>query len=76
MTKPEVALCNQTKNINRFIQVIQELNTPVILGGVQFFLKDLKQMSADMQMIAKYVALDVESLRRENKYLRELMDNE
>lgn len=75
MVKPETTLCNQTKNLNIFIQGIEVIKGPMVLGGVQFFLKDIKQMAIDMELVAQYVALDVESLRRENKNLRGLMNN-
>lgn len=64
MIKPEIALKNQVKKINKFIQGIKKIPNPVILGGVPFLLKDLKQMAADMQTNVTYVEFDITNLRR------------
>lgn len=72
MIKPEQTLQNQVKNLNTFIQGIENLRGPIMLGGVQFSLDDLKRLADDMQLMTAYVALDIEALRRENRHLREL----
>ena len=74
MMKLEQTLQNQVRNLNAFIQGIENLRGPIILGGVPFLLKDLKSLANDMQLNVTYVVLDVESLRRENAYLKG-MDN-
>lgn len=72
MIKPEVRLQNQVKKVSAFIHGIDAIKNPIVLGGVQFFLDDLKCLSDDMELTITYVALDIESLRRENYHLRKL----
>ena len=71
--KKQKILQKQVKNLNTFIQGIESFRGPVMLGGVPFFLADLKRLANDMKLTGAYVALDVESLRRENKHLKGLV---
>lgn len=71
MNKPEIALYNQIKNINLFIQGITHTSSPILLNGIRFNIKDIKKMTEDAELNTSYVVLDIESLRRENQQLRE-----
>lgn len=73
--KTENILINQVKNINKFVQGITKIQSPITLGGVRFFLSDIKRIGDDMVLHANYVALDIQALRRENNYLRKLLEN-